>query len=160
MWAQMREKRIAHADDESIRVNAPRRILQSALAALAEGMVPVVVAQFNDHFTFNDHALSLEFSDKERLTEFLNKSRELFPDTTLEVLSIFEDREHAIAQWKLSASQTVPYGSISNRFPISLCGSTIVRVENGRIAQWSDYYDQNTSRRMSLAALFTEWVEY
>jgi hypothetical protein len=159
--AEMHGKRQASAVDfELVRVNGPGRILQLALTALAEGRVPEVVAQLDDHFTFNDHALSLEFNDKGRLTEFLNKSRELFPDTTLEILSIFEDREHAIAQWKLSASQTVPYGSISYRFPISLCGSTIVRVEMGKIVRWSDYYDQNSSRRMSLAAFFTDWIEY
>jgi ketosteroid isomerase-like protein len=94
------------------------------------------------------------------LTEFFEKSRELFPDTALEIISIFEEGDHAVAQWKLSATQTVPYGSISYRFPISLFGATIVRVENERIVQWSDYYDQSSSRRTSLAAFFTEWIEY
>ena len=139
---------------------SPREILQSALAALSEGRIPEVVAQFDDHFTFNDHALTLEFNDKIRLTEFLNKSRELFPDTTLEVLSIFGDGDHTIGQWKLSATQTVPYGSISYRFPISLFGATIVCVEDGKIVQWTDYYDQSSSRRVGLAGLFTEWIEY
>jgi hypothetical protein len=139
---------------------SPREILQSALATLGGGGIAEVVAQFDDHFTFNDHALALGFTDKTRLTEFLNKERELFPDTTLEVLFIFEDANHAIAQWKLSATQIVPYGSFSYRFPISLPGTTIVRVENERIVQWSDFYDQNTSRRIALAALFTEWIEY
>jgi hypothetical protein len=160
LWAQTREKRGARADGESIRVNAARRILQSALAALAEGKVSEIVAQFDDHFTFNDHGLSLEFSDKGRLTEFFSKSRELFPDTKLEVLSIFEDRDHAIAEWKLSATHTEPYGSICCHFPFSLYGSTVVRVENDKIVQWSDYYDYNSSRRMSLASYFTEWIEY
>jgi steroid delta-isomerase-like uncharacterized protein len=160
LWAQMREKRGARADEESIGVNAPRSILQSALAALAEGKVSEIVALFDDQFTFNDHGLSLEFSDKGRLTEFFNKSRELFPDTKLEVLSIFEDRDHAIAEWKLSATHTEPYGSICCHFPVSLYGSTFVRIENERIVRWSDYYDYNSSRRMSLATYFTEWIEY
>ena len=139
---------------------SPQEILQSALAALSEGRISQVVAQFGDHFTFNDHALTLEFNDKIRLTEFLNKSRELFPDTTLEVLSIFGDGDHTIGQWKLSATQTVPYGSISYRFPISLFGATIARVEDGKIVEWSDYYDQSSSGRVGLAGLFTEWIEY
>jgi hypothetical protein len=71
-----------------------------------------------------------------------------------------EDGDHAIAEWKLAATQTVPHGSISYRFPISLLGTTIVHVENGRIVKWSDYYDENTSRRGGLAGLFTEWIEY
>ena len=147
-------------DDDSSRISGPLHTLQSALTALSEGRVHELVEQFADNFTFSDHALTLEFVDKPRLTEFFEKSRELFPDTTLEIVSLFGDGDRAIAQWKLSATQTVPYGSISYRFPISLFGATIVRVENGRIVQWSDYYDHSSSRRMSLGAFFTDWVEY
>jgi hypothetical protein len=140
----------------------PRQILQSALAALNQGRFSEVVKHFDldGCFRFSDQALALEFMDKARLTEFFEKSRELFPDTTLEVISWFEDGEHAIAEWKLTATQTVPYGSISCRFPISLLGTTVVHVEKGKIVRWSDYYDQNSSRRVSLAAFFTEWNEY
>ena len=49
-----------------IRVSAPKRILQSALAALNEGKISKVVDQFDDHLTFTDHALDLEFTDKGR----------------------------------------------------------------------------------------------
>ena len=160
LCAEMQENQLAPADDESIRANAPARILQLALAALTNGRVSEVVEQFADSFTFKDQALTLEFTDKLRLAEFFEKSRELFPDTALEIVSLWEVGDHAIAQWKLSATQTVPYGSITHRFPISLCGATIARVENGRIVRWSDYYDQISSRRMSLGAFFTEWIEY
>jgi limonene-1,2-epoxide hydrolase len=144
----------------STTVNAPSRILESMLTALSEGEIVEVVEQFDDRFTFTDNALAIEFTNKERLTEFLHKSRELFPDTALEVVSIFESGDYAIAEWKLTAAQTVPYGSISYRSRVLLPGSTIVQIENGRVTRWSDYYDQNTSRRVNLAALFTEWVEY
>ena len=36
---------------------------------------------FRDRFTFTDHALGLEFKDKEGLTEFLAKARGFFPDS-------------------------------------------------------------------------------
>ena len=57
------------------------RILQIALAAWRPGNFVEVVDQFNDQFTFTDHALGLEFKDKGRFTEFLVKIRELFPDS-------------------------------------------------------------------------------
>ena len=142
-------------DGEPTMVNTPQQILHTALDALREGNISEVLEQFADQFTFNDRTLTLGFKDKLRLREFFEKSRELFPDTTLEIVSIFEEGDHAIAQWKLSAMQIVPYGSISHRFPIFLFGATIVRVENGRIVQWSDYQDQSSSRRMSLPAFFT-----
>ena len=145
-------------DQKSTIVTTPRQILQSALDALREGNISELLEQFADHFTFNDHTLTLEFADKPRLREFIEKSRELFPDTALEIVSLFEDGDRAIAQWKLSATQTVPYGSISYRFPIFLFGATIVRLENGKIVQWSDFHDHSSSRRMGLPAFFTEGI--
>ena len=158
LQAAMSEPVVLRGDDES-RVNAPQWILRSVLAALSEGRISEAVAQFSDRFKFNDHGVALEFTDKPGLTEFFEKARELFPDTTLEIVSLFESGDQAIAEWKLAATQTMPYGSISYRAPISLHGSTIVHVENGRIVQWSDYYDGQTSRRTALAAYFEEWVE-
>jgi len=146
--------------DKSRNVHTPQQILQSALDAFSRGRFSEVLSYFDDRFKYNDHALALEFTEKPRLTEFFEKSHELFPDTWLEIVSLFEDRDHAIAEWKLAATQTVPYGSISYRSRISFQGTTIVRVDNGRIVEWSDYYDQNSSRRISLAAFFTEWIEY
>jgi ketosteroid isomerase-like protein len=145
-------------DDKSTVVSTPQQILQSALDALREGNISEVLEQFADDFTFNDHALTLEFTDKLRLREFFEKSRELFSDTALEIVSIFEQGDRAIAQWKLSATQTVPYGSIGYRFPIFLFGATIVRVQNDKIIQWSDYRDQSSSRWMTVPAFFTEGI--
>jgi ketosteroid isomerase-like protein len=156
----MDSRSVFRADENSAQANGPQQIVQSALAALSEGRVSELIEHFADHFTFYDRALTLEFTEKARLTEFFEKSRELFSDTTLDVVSLFEDGNHAIAEWKLTATQTIPYGSIRYRFPISLPGTTIVHVENGRIVQWSDYYDQSSSRRMNLAAFFTDWIEY
>ena len=51
------------------------RVLQIALAAWRQGNFVEFVDQFDDQFTFNDHALGLEFKDKGRLTEFLAKMR-------------------------------------------------------------------------------------
>lgn len=148
-------------DTASIGVSAPKRILQSLLDALNEGRIAEAVAQFDDQFTFTDHALDIEFTDKGRLIEFFQKSRELFPDTVVEVDSTFQCGDYVIAEWNLTATQTAPYYQSGGfRVPISLRGTSIARVENGRITHWSDYYDQNRSWRFSLAAFFTEWIEY
>jgi hypothetical protein len=64
-------------DNASAEATTSDRILQTALAAWRQGNLVEVVEQFNDQFTFTDHALGLEFKDKERLTEFLAKIREL-----------------------------------------------------------------------------------
>jgi len=142
------------------RAVTPVDILQTVLAALNQRNISRAVHQFADDFAFIDYALDLEFKDKGRLTEFFQKAYELFPDTVVELVSTFECGDYAIAEWKLTATQIEQYGSRSYRFPIVLRGSTIVQIENGRVAHWSDYYDRLTSRRSPLKAFFEEWIEY
>ena len=135
-------------------------VLRSVLAALNEQNISRAVDQFADDFAFNDYALDLEFNDKGRLTEFFAKAQELFTGTRMELVSTFECGDYAIAEWKLTATHTESFGSLAYRFPIVLHGSTMVQIENGRVAHWSDFYDQLTSRRGPLKAFFEEWIEY
>jgi hypothetical protein len=51
------------------------------------------------------------------------------------------------------------YGGLSRKVRVSLQGVSIVRTDNGKITDWSDYYDGLASRRTALASHFTEWVE-
>ena len=141
-------------------VITPQYVLRSVFVALSQGMVSLAVDQFNDHFTFNDRALGLEFSDKGRLSDYFKKSRELFPDTAVEVGSAFESGDFAFAEWKLTATHSTSYGSVQVRTPFSLPGASIARIENGRISYWSDYYDEKTSMRLTLASFFIEWIDY
>jgi hypothetical protein len=138
--------------------NGPRAILRSALGALSDGRISEVVEQFAERFTFNDHALALELKNKLRLAQFFEKSRGVFPDSAFEIGSMFDSRDHAIAEWRLSTTESVPLGSMSHRVPVSLLGSTIICVENGEIVQWSEYYDQS-NLPIKLTAFFTEWIE-
>jgi SnoaL-like protein len=135
-------------------------VLRSVLAALNQRNISRAVDQFTDDFAFNDYALDLQFRDKGRLTEFFQKACELFPDTVVELVSTFECGDYAMAEWKVTATPIEQFGSRSYRFPIVLRGSTIVQIENGRVAHWSDFYDQLTSRRGPLKAFFEEWIEY
>jgi ketosteroid isomerase-like protein len=147
-------------DGASIRVSPSKRALLSVLAALNEGQFSQAVNQFDDLFTFTDHALGLEFIDKRRLIEFFHKSRELFPDTMMEADDTSDCGDHATVEWKLTSSHVLSYGSLQRRVSLSLRGATIVHVENGRIRQWSEYYDQLASPRTSVATFFTGWTEY
>ena len=136
------------------------RILQIALAAWREGNFVEVVDQFNDQFTFTDHALGLEFKDKARLTEFWVKIRERFPDSKRNDNTIFSSGDRVISEWTLTATQTEQFlGGRLRKVPICVRGISVVQIKNGKISQWSDYYDELKSRRYRVAAFFTEWVE-
>jgi hypothetical protein len=80
-------------------------ILKSMLTALSEGRITDFVAGFQFPFKFTDHALDLEFNEPQQLTKFLEKSRELFPDTVIEVISVFQSGDAVIAEWELTATQ-------------------------------------------------------
>jgi limonene-1,2-epoxide hydrolase len=55
---------------------------------------------------------------------------------------------------------TEPFHSgLSRKIPVSLQGTSIVRIGNGKITDWADYFDGLTSRRTALASYFKEWVE-
>jgi steroid delta-isomerase-like uncharacterized protein len=147
-------------DNASLEATTPDRILQTALAAWRQENFVEVVDQFNDQFTFTDHALGLQFKDKGRLTEFLAKIRELFPDSERRDTTIFSSGDRVISEWTLTATQTEPFlGGHLRKVPICVRGISDVQIKNGKISQWSDYYDQLKSRRYAVAAWFTEWIE-
>ena len=147
-------------DNASAEAITSDRILQITLAAWRQGNFVEVVDQFNDQFTFTDHALGLEFKDKGRLTEFLAKILERFPDSERKDNSIFSSGDLVISEWTLTATKTEPFlGGLLRKVPICVRGISVVQIKNRRISQWSDYYDQLKSRRSGLAAWFTEWIE-
>jgi len=147
-------------DNVSAGATSSDRILQIALAAWREGNLVAAVDQFNDQFTFIDHALGLEFKDKGRLIEFLAKIRERFPDSKRSDNTIFRSGDRVISEWTLTATQTEQFlGGRLRKVPICVRGISVVQIKNGKISQWSDYYDQLKSRRYGVAALFTEWIE-
>src|SRR5260370_28027755 len=111
----------------------PRRILQTVLAACRQGNFVAAANQFNDQFTFTDHALGLEFRDKGRLTEFLAKTRELFPDSERKANTIFSSGDRVISAWTLTATHAEPFwNGRLRKAPIWLQGVSVSQVENGR----------------------------
>jgi len=145
----------------SIQALSPQRVVSGVMRQLNEEQIEDAVACFATDFRYKDHGIGLEFRDKERLTEFFRKTRELYPDYFLQVDRTFVGGEHVITQWTLQVTITEPfYAGLTRRIPISIAGVSIVRTDSGKIADWADYYDGLTSRRTTLAAHFTEWVEY
>lgn len=144
-------------DNASQESATSERILKIALAALKRADFVEVVKQFNDQFTFIDHALELEFRDKGRLIEFFAKTDELFPDSERTDDIILSSAARAISQWTLAATKAELFlGGRAVRVPIRARGVSIVQTAHGKIIQWSDYYDQIRSRRYSLVPWFTD----
>jgi hypothetical protein len=134
---------------------SPDRILQVTLEALREGDFITALDQFSEQFAFIDHALELEFSAKDHLTEFFTKRRRLFTgfERTDNIVVRGEDR--IVSEWFLTATKPESW----KRVPICVRGASIVQIENGRITQWSDYYDQLQSGGYSLGTWLTTWFD-
>jgi hypothetical protein len=135
-------------------------VVLAVLTHLQKGEISEATAYFAERFQFNDHGIGLEFTNSRRLADFFKKARELYPDSSLRIDGILVSGDHATVQWMLHTVLTEPFfGAIPRKVPISLHGASIVRVENGKIKEWSDYYDGLKSRRTALGAHFEEWVE-
>jgi steroid delta-isomerase-like uncharacterized protein len=135
----------------SIQTLSPQRVVSAVLRQLNQEQIEDAVACFTTDFRYKDHGIGLELSDKERLTEFFRKTRELYPDYFLRADQTFVSGEHVITQWTLQATIAEPfYAGLTRRIPISIAGVSIVRTDNGTIAGWADYYDGLTSRRTAL----------
>jgi steroid delta-isomerase-like uncharacterized protein len=135
-------------------------VVLTALTYLKNGKIVDAIACFAEEFRFKDHGMGLEFKDKERLTEFFQKTRELYPDSLLLTDTIFVSGDDVITEWTLQATLTEPfYGELSRKVRVSVHGASIVRTDNGKITDWADYYDGLVSRRTALASYFTDWVE-
>jgi steroid delta-isomerase-like uncharacterized protein len=136
------------------------QVVLPVLTRLDNGNIDDAIARFAEEFTFKDRGIGLEFKDKGRLTEFFQKTREYFPDSSLQVDSILMSLDHVVSEWTLHTSVTEPfYGALSRKVQILLHGVSVVRTKNGEITEWFDYYDGLTSRRTALAAYFTDWGE-
>ena len=143
-----------------VKAVASEGVVLTVLSYLKDGKIEKALASFAEEFRFKDHGIGLEFTDKKRLAEFFEKMRESYPDAALQTNAIFANGEHLIIEWTFQATLTEPFwGGLKRNVKISLHGASIVRIENGKITDWADYYDGLTSRRTALASHFTEWVE-
>jgi hypothetical protein len=142
-------------------VSASEEVVFRAVMNLNDGKIHETIASFAEEFSFKDHGIGLDFDDKVRLAEFFEKRREFYPDSCLQVDTIFVSGDRVVVQWRLRTTLTEPFlGGLSRRVLVTFQGVSIVRTDEGRITEWADYYDGLTSRRTRLADYFTEWIEY
>jgi ketosteroid isomerase-like protein len=152
-------KRRTEMSEIKIEIAAQGEVICTVLMHLENGEISDATACFADKFEFKDRGIGLEFKDREHLEEFFQKTRELYPDSSLQTDTIFVSGDHVITEWTLRTTITEPfYGGLPRKVPVSLHGASIVRIHDGKITDWSDYYDGLTSRRTALASYFTEWV--
>jgi steroid delta-isomerase-like uncharacterized protein len=144
----------------AIEMAASEEVVLPVLTHLNNGNIDDAINRFAEEFTFKDRGIGLEFKDKGRLTEFFQKTREFFPESFLQIDSTLVSFDHLVSEWTLHTTVTEPfYGGASRKVQVLLYGVSVVRTKNGKITEWSDYYDGLTSRRTALAAHFVEWVE-
>ena len=76
----------------------------------------------------------LEFQDKGRLAEFFQKTRELFPDSCLQIDSILRGVDHVVGEWTLRTTVTEPfYAGQSRKVQILPHGVSVVQTNSGRL---------------------------
>jgi len=143
-----------------IAIDLAEELVLSAIVNLNNGNIDNVLACFAEEFMFTDCGIGLEFTNKDLLSEFFSKTRELYPDSRWQTTEIFLSDDTVITEWTLEFTLTEPfYGRLSRKVQVSIQGASIVRVGNGKIINWVDYDDGLASRRIALASYFKEWIE-
>jgi hypothetical protein len=144
----------------SVQVETPEGVISTVLEHLRSGQIVEATSRFAEVFRFMDYGIGVEFTDKARLAEFFYTVRRLYPDSLVSADEVFNSGNHVAVKWMWQATITEPFfGQLSRRTPISVHGVSIVRMNNGEIVEWSDYYDGVTSRRTALASHYEDWVE-
>jgi ketosteroid isomerase-like protein len=144
----------------STEIVAQEGAVLTVLMYLKEGKINDAAACFAERFEFKDWGIDLEFKDRERLAEFFQKTREFYPDSSLQTDMTLVSGDYVISEWALRTTLAEHfYGGALQKVSGSVQGVSIVRIENGQITRWSDYYDGLASRRTALASYFTEWVD-
>lgn len=114
----------------------------SVLSHLRNGNIEDALAGFAEEFCFTDGALALEFTDRERLREFLLKERELYSGSSFHVKKSIVTEDHVIAEWLLQYTVKESFhGNFSRDVPVSVQGVSVVRTREGKVTEWTDYYD-------------------
>ena len=135
-------------------------VVLEVLTHLQKGEISEAISYFAESFHFNDHGIELEFTESSRLADFFKQTRELYPNSSLRTDNVLVSGDYVTIQWMRHTVLTEPFfGGFSRKVPISLHGASIVRIEDGRIKEWSDYYDGLKARRSALVDHFTEWIE-
>jgi hypothetical protein len=126
--------------DIAMGMAAPAGVALTVLTHLKNGKIDDAIARFVEKLTFKDHGIGLEFKDTERLSEFFRKTRELYPDSSLETHTIFVSGDHVIMEWTRQTMVTESFcGGLSRKVHVSVHGASIVRTENGKMTDWADY---------------------
>ena len=134
---------------------ASEPVVEAVLQALSEGHARMAVSQFSDQFVFTDNGLGLTFTDKGRLQEFFNKTRELYPDLSISSISTLQSGACEICEWKLQNTVTEAwFGNMRRKVPVSIAGVSVVRLKEGLITHWTDYYDGLSARRTCVRRIF------
>jgi hypothetical protein len=106
----------------------PDRVVGIALTALQQGDFVKAVDLFSSQFTYIDHALTLEFTEKERLIEFFTKTRELFPDFVRTDDLIVATGDLVVSQWTLTGTKAESFIGGELHIPFSAQAVSIVQV--------------------------------
>jgi hypothetical protein len=94
--------------EECVQTSSPEIVVSAVLRQLNHGDIEHAAASFAKGFRFKDRGIGLELTNKERLTEFFRKARELYPDCLVRTDRTFVSGEDVITQWTLQVTIMEP----------------------------------------------------
>jgi hypothetical protein len=82
---------------------ATEGVVLTVATHLKNGEIGDAIDLFAEEF---NHGIGLQFTNKERLAEFFQKTREFFPGSCFQIDSILMSVDHVVGEWTLHTTVT------------------------------------------------------
>ncbi len=99
---------------------------------------------FADEGTYEDVAMQASMRGKSEIKKFMEETIAGFPDFHVEQVRSISSDNMIASEWIMSGTHTGDFpGLEATGKPFSVRGASIAIVRDGRIVQWTDYYDRH-----------------
>jgi steroid delta-isomerase-like uncharacterized protein len=97
---------------------------------------------FADDAIYEDAALGHVMRGRQEIKSFLRENFSAVPDFKVELTRVFSNKDMAACEWIMSGTQTGDYSGLpATGKSFSVRGASVVLLENGKIKNWTDYYN-------------------
>lgn len=94
---------------------------------------------------YEDVAMGQVWNGRDEIKDFLKETFVAVPDFNVELTHCFSTTDMAACEWIMSGTQTGDFPAVpATGKSFSVRGASVVRLTDGMIKRWTDYYDKFT----------------
>lgn len=123
-------------------------VVRKYFAAQDAHNIELAVSCLADDFIFEDVSLGTFIRSKKQFGYVLNTIFGAFPDTRVELKSLFRSGKQAAVEWSFSGTQMSPFAGFRASQKLVTCrGTSVLQLNDALIKGRTDYWDLMTALR-------------